>query len=286
MSAHLVIHDSPLPYWWVSPDIWVVPGADPNGAPGSPIAGQPAYVWARVSNVGTDAANGTRIDFYWANPSAQVVVGVATKIGSAFVDLAPGDTQEVLCLVPWIPVIVNGGHECLLAVAHGSGDTSPIPDPLPNGYPLDPPSHEQIAQVNLSVLEARMLRAPLSITVTGIGRSEKQAHLAVEFGRDVDKRILAQMGLHDLRPARENVVEVFLSPEARCDEKPDPHGKRELEVYVPRGTWVPVFVTIHATQLAQNEYQLVHVVERNAGMIVGGVTYLVVNRNSYEEEQS
>lgn len=286
MSAHLLIHDGSSPQWWVSPDIWVVPGADPNGPPGSPIAGKPAYLWARVSNIGNVAANGTRVDFYWANPSAQVVVGVATQIGSAFVDLDPGDTQDVLCLVPWIPVIVNGGHECVLAVAHGPGDTNPIPDPLPNGYPFDPPSHDQIAQLNLSVLEAGLRIAPLSISVTAMGRSEKQAHLAVEFGREVDERVLAQLDLHDLRPAQKNLVEVSLSREPHCNEHPDPQGKCELEVHVPRGTWVPVFVAIHARHLGQKEYQVVHIVERNAGKIVGGVSYLVVNRRSHQEQQS
>src|SRR6202158_5023602 len=186
MSAHLVIHDSSMPYWWESPDIWVVPGNDPNGPPGSPIAGQPAFLWARVKNAGTAAANGTRVDFYWANPSAQMVVGVATAIGSAFVDLDPGDTQEVLCLVPWVPVIVNGGHECLLAVAHGGGDTNPIPDPLPNGYPFDPPAHEQIAQLNLGVLAADVHAASLVIFVNAIGRTEKLAQPAGELSHAGD----------------------------------------------------------------------------------------------------
>ncbi len=154
MSAHLAIHDSDLPYWWESPDIWVVPGNDPNGPPRSPIAGQPAFLWARVTNAGDVPAKGARVDFYWANPSGQMTAGVPTAIGSAFVDLDPNATQEVLCLVPWVPVIVNGGHECLLAVAHVSGDTNPIPDPLPTGYPFDPPAHDQIAQLNLGVLEA------------------------------------------------------------------------------------------------------------------------------------
>ena len=285
MSAHLLIHDGPLPYWWVSPDIWVVPGADPNGPPGSPIAGKAAYLWARVSNIGNVAANGTRVDFYWANPSAQLAVGVATQIGSAFVDLDPGDTQDVLCLVPWIPVIVNGGHECVLAVAHGAGDTNPIPDPLPNGYPFDPPSHDQIAQLNLSVLDAGMQGAPLSISVNAMRRSEKQAHLAVEFGREVDERVLAHMAVRDLRPAQKNLLEVSLSREPRCGEHPDPHGKTELEVDVPRGTWVPVFVNIHAKNLGHNQYQMVHIVERSGKKIVGGVSYLVVNRRSNEEEK-
>lgn len=286
MSIQLLIHDSPSPQWWVSPDIWVVPGNDPNGPPGSPIAGKPAYLWARVSNVGNVTAAGTRVDFYWANPSAQVAVGVATPIGSAYVDLDAGDTQEVLCLVPWIPVIVNGGHECVLAVAHGSGDTNPLPDPLPNGYPLDPPAHEQIAQLNLSVLEAGMQLAPLWLNVTASGRTEKLAHLAVEFGREVDERVLAQLGLRDLHPAKENVVAVSLAHEPSCGGQPDPHGKRELEVHVPRGTRVPVFVTIHVERLGHKEYQMVHIVERNAGKVVGGVSYLIVNTRSHQEQQS
>lgn len=284
MSAHLLIHDSPFPQWWVSPDIWVVPGADPNGPPGSPIAGKPAYLWARVSNIGNVAANGTRVDFYWANPSAQVVVGVATKIGSAFVDLDPGETQEVLCLVPWIPVIVNNGHECVLAVAHGPGDTNPIPDPLPNSFVFDPPAHDQIAQLNLSVLEKASLRlAPLAIYVNAIGRVEKLAHLAVEFGREIDRRVLAQLGLHDLRPAKENMVDVALLREPRCDDQAD--RPRELEVQVPRGTAVPIFVAIRAKEMERNEYQLVHVIERVAGKITGGVSYVVVNRHHQKKEE-
>src|ERR1700687_2494385 len=186
MSAHLVIHDSSMPYWWESPDIWVVPGNDPKGLPGSPTAGQAAFLWVPVSNAGTCAATGTRVDFVCANPCAQMVVGVATAIGSAFVDLGPGDTQEVLCLVPWVPVIVNGGHECLLAVAHGGGDTNPIPDPLPNGYPFDPPAHEQIAQLNLGVLAADVHAASLVIFVNAIGRTEKLAQPAGELSHAGD----------------------------------------------------------------------------------------------------
>ncbi len=176
-----------------------------------------------MSNTGNVAAKGTRIDFYWANPSAQMVVGAATAIGSAFVDLDPGDTQEVLCLVPWVPVIVNGGHECLLAVAHGGGDTNPIPDPLPNGYPFDPPAHEQIAQLNLGVVEAGSLAA-MAVFVTAIGRTEKLARLTVEVGHEVNERTLAQLGLRELQPSRKGKVIAALSREPDCTEHKDPKG--------------------------------------------------------------
>ena len=286
MSAHLIIHDGASPQWWLSPDIWVVPGNDPNGPPGSPIAGKPAYVWARVSNVGDSYAEGTRVDFYWANPSAQMVVGVASPIGSAYVDLAPGDTQEVLCLVPWLPVVVNGGHECLLAVAHGPGDMNPLPDPLPNGYPFDPPSHDQIAQLNLSVLEASMLHISQQITVTALAREDKHAELHVSFGHELDRRTMAQLGLADLHPAKANTVSVSLAHEPGCTDHPAPEQHHTLRLQVPRGTSAPVYVYLHAHHLSHQEYQLVHVTEHANGKVVGGVSYVIVNRLSKQEQAS
>ncbi|CAN7702748.1 hypothetical protein LJR289_005702 [Pseudoduganella sp. LjRoot289] len=218
MPAHIIIRDG-SPYWWASTDIWVVPGADPNAAPGTPVAGQPAYIWAHAVNSGNSTANGTRIDFYWADPSAQVVVGSATAVGSAFVDLDTDPAgQDVLCLVPWMPVVVNGGHECLLAVAHGPNDSSPIPDPLPNGYVFDPPAHDQIAQRNITVLLASMLASNTVISVRALPRQDKEAVLTVEFGGDLDERQLALLGLQkmQLRQAPRRAVQVELSLEPLC----------------------------------------------------------------------
>lgn len=279
MSAHLVIQDgSP---WWLSPAIWVVPGNDPNGAPGSPIAGLNAYLWARVSNQGDVAANATRIDFYWANPSAQMVVGVATFIGSAYADLAPGATQDVLCLVPWQPVIVNGGHECVLAVAHGAGDLNPIPDPLPSGYAFDPPVHDQIAQLNLTVLPASMLGVPLAVFVNAVGRAGKRVTVSVEFGGEADRQVLANFGVRDVRPAQRQYVQVGLAREPRCN---DQTGARALDIAVERGAMVPVFVSLQAGGLPQGQYQLVHVVERSEGKLLGGVSYLITNTAADSEQ--
>src|SRR5690242_16805294 len=42
-SADLLIEDG-TPNWWLSPDIWAVPGNDPNGTPGTPAGGDTAYV--------------------------------------------------------------------------------------------------------------------------------------------------------------------------------------------------------------------------------------------------
>jgi hypothetical protein len=128
MPVQLLIRDGD-PHWWNSPDIWVVPGNDPNGAPGQPVAGEAAFLWARVQNTGKDPATGATVKFYWSNPAAGVLRSNSTFVGSAFVSLNGGETKEVLCVIPWIPVVVNNGHECLVAEVIHPAD--PLPSPLP-----------------------------------------------------------------------------------------------------------------------------------------------------------
>ncbi len=147
MSTILEIRDGD-PHWWASPDIWVVPGEDPNGSPGQPVAGEPAYLWGRVKNKGEEPVSGARVNFYWSNPALGVLRSNSTPVGTAFVDLDPGEAKDVLCVIPWIPQIVNNGHECLVAELIHSSD--PLPSPLPD--PFEPPIHNQVAQKNLTVL--------------------------------------------------------------------------------------------------------------------------------------
>lgn len=135
--------------WWESMAIWTVPGNDPFGPQGQPIAGQPAYVWAHVRNTGnTPVANAT-VNFYWANPAVGFDRTTATPIGSSFVSLGAMDEGDVLCLTAWIPAFVNSGHECLLAEAF-----HPTLDPLPMGNAFNVPADRHVAQRNLSVLAA------------------------------------------------------------------------------------------------------------------------------------
>jgi hypothetical protein len=188
MAVKLLIRDG-NPYWWLSPDIWVVPGNDPNGAPAAPVAGQNAYLWAHVANTGSSDANGVRIDFFWANPALQVLRSTATLIGSAYGDIPAGGNQDVLCLVPWIPVIVNGGHECVVAVANHSGDPLPVPPPDDFG----PPTYDQVAQRNLSVLIAAPQMMPMMLSMGAPQREDKTARIKVEIGGTVDREILQRL---------------------------------------------------------------------------------------------
>lgn len=279
MSVQLLIRDG-NPYWYLSPDIWVVPGNDPTGSPSSPIAGQTAYLWARVANTGSTDANGVRVDFYWANPALQVTRSNASFVGSAYADIPAGGTQDALCLVPWIPTIVNDGHECLVAVANHAGN--PLPSPLPDAF--DPPTYPQVAQKNLTVLVARMHAAMLTITVSGLQRADKSVILTTELGGELDKSTLASLGLHGLRPAKKPALEVGLDQETRCVGDKDQIGKGKIELRVPRGTSAAVHVTVRAKNLAENEYQLVQIVERSKDMVLGGLGLVVVSEKTEKKE--
>jgi len=280
MSVQLVIRDG-TPHWYLSPDIWVVPGSDPSGSPGSPIAGQAAYLWARVANTGSTDANGVRVDFYWANPALQVTRSNATLVGSAYADVPAGGTQDALCLVPWIPMIVNGGHECLVAVANHPG--SPLPNPLPDAF--DPPTYPQVAQKNLTVLVASMRPAMLTLTVSGLQRADKSVLLTTDLGVELDANTLARLGLRGLRPAKKPAVEVGLDRERRCVGDKDPIGKGKIELRIPRGTSTAVYVTVRAKNLAHNEYQLVQIVERSEDKILGGLGVVVVSDKTEKKEK-
>lgn len=134
--------------WWASPDVWPVPGSDPEGSPGTPIVGEPCYVWARVHNRGDDKARNATVHFYWSNPAVGFDRTTATRIGTGYVTVAGDETAEVLCLTPWVPEYVNEGHVCLLAeVFH-----DPL-DPLPATEEFNVPADRHVAQRNISVLE-------------------------------------------------------------------------------------------------------------------------------------
>jgi len=139
--------------WYLSPNLWAVPGDDPEGPAGTPVAGKPCYLWARVRNTGKDRANNATVRCYWANPSVGFDRNSANVVGSAFVSLNGGQSGDVLCLTPWVPVFVNDGHECILAEVYHD----PL-DPLPGVSAFNVPTDRHVAQRNLSVVQAATAR--------------------------------------------------------------------------------------------------------------------------------
>jgi hypothetical protein len=273
MPATLVIRDGD-PHWWASPDIWVVPGADPNGTPGPPIAGQPAYIWAQVRNTGKTGVSGARVDFYWSNPATGVLRSNSTLVGSAFVDLAPGDVKDVLGIVPWIPTIVNEGHECLVAEVIHSAD--PLPTPPPDAF--DPPTYHQIAQKNLTVLVMRtsaiMVRA---IQIAAPARTRKHFRIALELGGAIDRELLVRLGLEGSRPAKGDSVRAALSTEPGCEAS----DLSSVELKLEPGAIRALYLKVATKELKPRTYVPIHVVSRSGDRVEGGITFLVV---SGEEE--
>src|SRR5260370_11174177 len=117
--------------FWESPDIWTAPG-DPATSPSVPTdhggqvtVGRPATVYAHVWNLGFAPLAGVRVEFYWFNPSLGINGSHANLIGMARCDLAArgmaGSHKLVKCPKAWIPVLENGGHECLVVRISGIG---------------------------------------------------------------------------------------------------------------------------------------------------------------------
>lgn len=271
MSVELLIRDG-SPYWYLSPDIWVVPGNDPTGSPGSPVAGQPAYVWTHVANLGTDDADNVSVQFWWADPSLQVTRSNAHLIGTSSANVPAGGGQDVLCLVPWVPVMVNAGHECLVAVAVDPAD--PLPNPLPDAF--DPPTYPQVAQKNLTVLPASAMAMQWPLTIGGWARVDKDVVVEAIVGGELDELSLARLGLPHHKPARSHALNVGLHPHLLpCDDK-GRFDKQRVTLKVPRGTNRAVYASLHAPALAPDEYQLVRFTESSAGRLLGGLAYVVV----------
>jgi len=281
VSAQVEIRDG-TPHWYLSPDIWVVPGSDPDGPPGSPVAGQPAFVWARIENHGDQDALGVRVDVWWADPTFQVTRTHAHHIGTAFGDaLVGGGPQDVLCLVPWLPVVVNDGHECLVATATYPGGS--LPTPPPDAF--DPPTYLEVAQKNLTVLT--MARAMFRVlTLAGLPRTDAVFALTVEVGETLDERTLAGLGLARVRPAKEPTVRAGLRLETGCPAPDDPEAPQKLEVRVPAGRQRAVQLALTGTPPADGEYQVVRVEQRHEDAVLGGIAFVVVGTSPRRTDTS
>jgi len=146
-SPWLVVHDG-IP-WYASSDIWVVPGSDPGGVQGSPVAGKTNWVWARVWNDGDAPIFNALVNFYWANPATGVTRTNATLISTEFVSVPGKSYKEIYCPKSWVPTMVNNGHECLVVEAY-----EPILDPLlfPGSNDFHVTADRHVAQRNINVI--------------------------------------------------------------------------------------------------------------------------------------
>jgi len=143
----------PLGWFWESPDVIVVPGVvdslEGNTPTLTPRAGEDHTVFVRTWNLGRLPAPATKVRAWWANPAFGFPDGVPQYIGGATVDLEdqyhfPACRAVVRIPEPWVPEMVNGGHECLLAKVDGFADRAA------SGWQAGTQRH--VGQRNLTVL--------------------------------------------------------------------------------------------------------------------------------------
>lgn len=275
MSVNLEISDG-VP-WYLSTDIWTVPGEDPEGAPGQPVVGTPCYLWARVRNNGTDMVQNAQVRFYWANPSVGFDRTTANPIGTSNVTLPGGAVSEVLCLTPWVPSFVNGGHECVLAEAFHTSL-----DPLAPGAVFDVPTDRHVAQRNLSVVMAS--NKTFHLAFEALNTSRKPGAFSIHT-RQATKGELAhalsvfpkvRASLGDRQPGELNQAGFVKQacPDAAAQRDAKPVFKLELDGGARQGLSVVGhidggYAVVHVEQWAHNR--------GDKPVLVGGLSVLVID---------
>jgi hypothetical protein len=259
--------------WYLSPDIWVVPSDDPNDPPAMPFEGVSAYVWARVHNRGSTAVSNATVRYYWADPSTVITRASATLIGQSSASLAAGETKEVLCLTPWVPQIVNSGHECLIAEAFAPAD------PLPPGSPTDPinvPGDRHVAQRNITVGTA----APMMMFVHPFVMGAAGDRISVRARREpleTLKPLAAAIGLGRRLPEEAPEFDEFGILPYRCGEQVQDVGKPELEVELRKGERRGMALVLRVPEKAPAGTGALFLVEQIAdGDVVGGIGVVVL----------
>lgn len=161
MSGILHIDKGSAPHWWLSPDIWVTHVGDPTTFPGvgNPIAGQTYNVSVVVhDNYKESVSKGWNLFVCWAIPTAgPIPIPPAAQIltNSAITVTVPPLSAVQLDMATWTPTFVNGGHECLIAMAFNEAAIGFIGGTTLDGNAPDTEVYS-IAQKNLGVVQVKM----------------------------------------------------------------------------------------------------------------------------------
>ena len=281
MAVELEIEDG-SPRWYLSPNIWTVPGEDPEGEPGMPIVDTPCFMWAHVQNNGSTPVNNALVRFYWANPSVGFDRTTAHYIGSSNVSLAAGEERDVLCLTPWVPTFVNEGHECALAEAFHSSE-----DPLPDSPVFNVPTDRHVAQRNLSVVQAmtsKKMMFSVHFSICNSSRKERTFRIYSKHGKIAEllplQKTLGRLKIpHQATGTIEQVGFVFqLCPTEEERAKAQP---------VLEKLKVPGKRCIGATVIGKlnGEAALIHIMQEVDGKEVGGLSILALSEKFHQTER-
>ena len=163
--------------------------------------GQPNTVYAHVWNLGRAPLTGVVVSFYWFNPSLAIDGAHAHLIGQTRVDLGPRNSplchKLVKCPKAWVPVMENGGHECLVVKVWGFGDA--VADTQWSPW-LD----RHVAQRNVSVVQTLGDMQKIISRIQLATRPETRFEL-VQVGaeaRDAVKIVASKLTLDPALPTR------------------------------------------------------------------------------------
>jgi hypothetical protein len=163
--------------FWASPDIDVQSSA----GTGQAVAGEPNTVRARVINLGKADGRPTRVDFYWADPSLGLGPAHMNYIGTKWIEASYHRATWAVCPTPWVPIMTNGGHECLFV----NCTSDILNDTLQ--CPFQPQLDRRAGQRNVAVISAKAgEKVPFTVMVNNLAPmrattviSVQTAHVAV-----------------------------------------------------------------------------------------------------------
>jgi hypothetical protein len=266
MAVELEIHDGNP--WYLSSDIWTVPGNDPEGSAGLPIVGQKCYLWAKVLNRGTSSVDNAVVQFYWANPAVGFDRNTASLIGTANVNLAGGESANVLCLTPWIPEYLNNGHECILAEAFHTAL-----DPLPAIPDFNVPTDRHVAQRNLSVVQSVRGFFSLPIVLHNTLRTEQKFQIKAGQGRLNELKPFQRQLKLDLPKTAGKLSKIaFVASQCPTEDDLERENHDVLELTIPGHGSRLMSLVGHI----EGGTTLVHVDQFRNGQLVGGLSVLVL----------
>ncbi len=174
--------------YWASPDVWVE-SSDPYG---NAVAGEPNTLHARIFNLGAFQAAPVQVDFYWANPALGLGPANMNHIGTEWVEVPSLGSVDVACTTPWIPVMVNNGHECAMVNC-----SCWISDPIL--YPFQPTLDRHVGQRNLNVVAGKAgMKLLYTLQVTNVFPIEMPVLVTAVFERLTMTKEARQIPLHEL----------------------------------------------------------------------------------------
>jgi LysM repeat protein len=170
--------------FWESPDIFVLPGVEPDAAPSLPPklggvaqAGADNTIYAHIWNLGQAPAYQVYVEFWWFNPTLGFGDADANLIGWTVTGLNArsqrGCHKVVKCPTSWKAQFLNGGHECLVVRIYDKS-TDPLSDPR-----WDAARNRHVAQRNIHVMSSAEAAAKPTLGVNIGPLFTQPAQLAV-----------------------------------------------------------------------------------------------------------